>query len=89
VSARSGRACPKRHTDKWRPKSTIRLAGLPRDAHELGFALNDPTKQDDKPALPYTLTLRAFQRLAAKYRAQRNKVSRASPAAGWGSSAGR
>ena len=27
------------------------------------ITLNDPTKQDDKPCLPYALTLRAFQNL--------------------------
>ena len=34
--------------------------------------MNDPTKQDDKPALPYALCLKAFQRLAARYRAKQS-----------------
>jgi hypothetical protein len=35
--------------------------------------LNDPTKQDDKPCLPYALTLAAMQRLAATYRAKQSQ----------------
>ena len=37
--------------------------------------MNDPTKQDDKAALPHALCVKAFQRLAAKYSAQQNAAS--------------
>ena len=37
--------------------------------------MNDPTKQDDKAALPHALCVKAFQRLAAKCSAQQNAAS--------------
>lgn len=38
--------------------------------------MNDPTQQNDKPALPYALCVKAFQRLAATYRAQQSLKDR-------------
>ena len=41
-----------------------------------------PTKQDDKPCLPYALALRAFQKLAATYRTRNSKPPRHPKASG-------
>jgi hypothetical protein len=49
------------------PSSEIKIW---RENYQGEISLNDPTKQGDKPALPYALTLTAMKRLAATYRAR-------------------
>jgi hypothetical protein len=43
-----------------------------RQNYQGEIPLNDPTKQDDEPSLPYGPLLAAMKRLAAEYRAKQN-----------------
>ena len=57
------------------PSSEIKIWCL---SYQGEITLNDPTNQDDKPCLPYALTLRAFQKLAATYRTRQFRTATAS-----------
>jgi hypothetical protein len=43
-----------------------------RQNYQGEIPLNEPTKQDDEPSLPYGPLLAAMKRLAAEYRAKQN-----------------